>query len=102
MASKVQVNVVDLDAALQKAQAFKNAAEDFQQTDKMLQASKADIDALDTTGGLNERVSRLIDSYHDAFGTLIPGLEQLAKQVENAVNAMAALKEQAEAANMNL
>lgn len=88
-----QVDVKDTGLALQKATAFQNAAEDITNLNNMLQKTKADIEVLDMTGSLNERVLVLIDSYDVSLKSLVSGLEDLAKQLNNACQAMAAFEE---------
>jgi hypothetical protein len=88
-----QVDVKDTDLALQKATAFRNAAEDITNLNNMLQKMKADIEVLDMTGSLNERVLVLIDSYDGGLKSLVSGLEDLAKQLDNACQAMAAFED---------
>lgn len=88
-----EVMVKDLERAQQLAGQFKKSSEDFVAVNKMLNGVRDDVQALQRTGELNERVVRLIDSYDGAFKDLITGLDELSKNLANAVQSMQMMHE---------
>ena len=88
-----EVMVMDLARAQELSAQFKKSSEDFVAVNNMLKGVREDVQALQRTGELNERVVRLIDSYDGCLRDLVTGLDELSKNLQNAVQAMQMMHE---------